>query len=1015
MSGAWSALRFRPAQALVIGGLSMLVAACAAFAPLYDRAMEQAAVDQQLRQAPVLQRTIVVTSSESDGGGCRICLPDGGADPLPPTSLTDELPASVRRLLQPPVLGQQAHVTSPATGDGPLIWRGGGCGHVRLVRGSCPARAGEIAVSAADVSTFGLTIGSRLPVKLEDNSSTTLSVVGVYAPVDTEWWQDTELVGMSFGGSTQHGEDGLPLHDTWLTSEQTFTAPHTALFPGQISRVGYLVDQRRIGVDELLDAADRLRATGLALRRATTPTHLATDLPALAAVVRTQDAQGHRTVPLLMVQLGLLFVVVLWLVLTAATDQRRQEVALARLRGSGTAGGRRLLLGELLPAMLAGVPPGVVVAVAGCALVRHRLPGEAPLELTRLFWASVGIAVVMLVLLAVAAAYRVAREPLDTLLRRQSSRPTRWALGALDAVVVTAAGCGAVAFLTGSLTGPLALVGPALLALTVGLLLAHLAGAGALVVGRRLLRRGRLLGGTGVLDAARSPATRRTVTVVTVACALVVFAIAALAIGNRNWQALSEQQAGAAEVLELKSTHLAAVEDAVRAADPSGHRATPVVISGSTLAVEPDGFSRIALFPAGAPTAAQWKRLGPPDVEPVRLTGERVEATVTASPGWTASDLTGHPTDVFLGLLVADRAGMRNVSLGVLPTAGRRATLSTQVLGCPDGCTLAGLSLIAVPGSRVDGTFSLTGVIDEGRPVALASTAADWPASRAGGNEVAAAPTTTSGRLDLQAHGDGPYPIEIRHAWVPSRVPALVAGGAANGGVTLHGLDGADRAGTVVATLPTIPTMRPGSQLVDLEAIDRGSNLTPPTRLEVWLAGDDPGLAAGVSRALHEHGIEVSSTRSLHELRTSNHGTVTAWSLELAAGVGVAGVLVALLVLLVLTVTGWRQRSRDLAALRMAGVRRRTVSALATWPQLGAVVLAAVAGIACGLVGVHLAMPKVPLFVEKPAVDVLDLGTPWRLALATAAVCLVVLAAAAILAGRAVARRARLERVRETV
>ncbi len=45
--------RHRPGQALAIVLLSALVTACAAFAPLYDRAMQQALVDLDLARSTV--------------------------------------------------------------------------------------------------------------------------------------------------------------------------------------------------------------------------------------------------------------------------------------------------------------------------------------------------------------------------------------------------------------------------------------------------------------------------------------------------------------------------------------------------------------------------------------------------------------------------------------------------------------------------------------------------------------------------------------------------------------------------------------------------------------------------------------------------------------------------------------------------------------------------------------------------------------------------------------------------
>ena len=59
-------------------------------------------------------------------------------------------------------------------------------------------------------------------------------------------------------------------------------------------------------------------------------------------------------------------------------------------------------------------------------------------------------------------------------------------------------------------------------------------------------------------------------------------------------------------------------------------------------------------------------------------------------------------------------------------------------------------------------------------------------------------------------------------------------------------------------------------------------------------------------------------------------------------------------------------------------------------------------------------MPDIPFFPTRPDVPVVDPATSWPAVLGVAAACLVVLPAAAALAGRAVARRAHLERVRET-
>ena len=64
-------------------------------------------------------------------------------------------------------------------------------------------------------------------------------------------------------------------------------------------------------------------------------------------------------------------------------------------------------------------------------------------------------------LTTVVAAVRVAREPLDSLMRSGGVPSRRWALGPLDAFLIAAVGTGVLAFVTGSLNGgPLPLPGP---------------------------------------------------------------------------------------------------------------------------------------------------------------------------------------------------------------------------------------------------------------------------------------------------------------------------------------------------------------------------------------------------------------------------------------------------------------------------------------------------------------------------------------------------------------------------
>ena len=204
------------------------------------------------------------------------------------------------------------------------------------------------------------------------------------------------------------------------------------------------------------------------------------------------------------------------------------------------------------------------------------------------------------------------------------------------------------------------------------------------------------------------------------------------------------------------------------------------------------------------------------------------------------------------------------------------------------------------------------------------------------------------------------------------------------------------------------------SALVDLDAISRGAEFTNDAQVEVWL-DDDPELVDAVSASLRERGIAVADVRRYATIRQAYDDTVPTWSLALGAVLGPAVILIALLVLLVLAVTGWRDRARDLAILRLNGAWRRHD------PMAGGV------GPAAGRPARHRRRRRRgggrrragdagrPVLRHRPEAPVVDPATAWPAVLGVAAACVVLLPAAAALGGRAVARRAHLERVKENL
>ncbi len=999
-------LRYRRLQAATIAFLAALITACAVFAPLYDRATQQSLVELQLSEARVQVSGLSIV----------------GAWPQLP------VPRSVTRQFEAPVQsrsGVATVVAGASASTGSMLWRDGFCAQLEVVDGTCPDAAGQIMVSVADLKTFDLSVGSRVavagnqPIGADTAPPVRLVVTGSYRVVPSRYWFGRLLTGLS--GQLDQSSPPQVQHDVWLADATSFGGGEISELPHAETAIDYTLDQQATGVDELLALEPALRTLERAGPAVDAAVH--TGLPDIAEQVRHQRGQSQVTIPLLMVQLALLATVVIWLVLSAATEQRRPEVALALLRGRGRRGARRLLLGELLPMVLLGVPLGLGMALALCwATVTFLLPGSSVVEfplaaVLMLVGAAAGLS-----LIAALAAWRVAREPVETLLRAVQARRTGWRLGALETLVLAAAGTAVVAFVTGGLTGPIALAAPALLALLIGQLLANATVPVSSVAGRRLLGRGRVRLGVSVLDAARSPGTRRMLAILTVAVALLVFCTDALVVGGRNRAEAAEQEAGAPLVADVYGADLFTVRRVLAELDPLGEQLTPVVSTRSpasdgptTLAVVPEAFARIALFPDRGDGRFPWQDLAAPEVEPVRFTGTTLSGAV-ATDALGVSDANRIP--LVLNLDLVDAAN-RAVGVGVGELRpGTGLMRFSQKVPCADGCILSGLRFSTAPTAQIFGRVTLRGLTAGGAPVSI-GPGSTWQSVDDPETGQVSVTSTSPDRITVELATLGGSTTEVSHGWFPRLIPVVTTGPPPPGGdadsADVSGIDGVTRAGSRVARVPRVPGVGPEAAVVNLDVVQRGASIGPESTIMIWFAHDDPALLATVTGALQDQGVSLSFTQSLADRRRTYDETTTAWSLQLAGVVGVVGLLIAVLVLLVIAATTWRLRSRDLAALRMTGLGHASVRWIAVAQLLVAVVLAGVAGTVCGVVGAHYALPTVPLFAVTPAVSTLDLTTAWSAVAVVAGAAVLLLLAVGWLCGVAIARRAVLDRVRESL
>lgn len=1018
-------VRYRPAQATVIALLSALVTACALLIPLEQRAIDQASARVELGRASAAAQVLQLESS-----GYLSSFYTGGGQParaLTPAELYDEVPAAVRRSFGRPVGAQLIGVTMPASDAGSaagvLAWREGACAHLRLASGRCPAAAREILVSTADVRSFGWDVGTVLgALESQPNDARqsprrmSLTVTGTYRASHDPWWDTWTLTGLS---GTKPERNAAVQHDTWLTDPATFVEQPTWRNPS--SRIDLRLRHSVTGVDDLLSLGRRIDdLTHAQTRRPAlvAVVNVHSDLPDVAASVRKAQDQARVTIPALMAPLGVLGLVVLWMALGTAVEQRRPEVALARLRGRGARGAQAHLVRELVTVVLLGVPVGVLVALGVSWPARHLLlPKGVPLEVRVPVLSALLVAVAVLVGAVLLATTAVSREPIVALMRRIPPRRRTRGIGTVDAVIVTVALLILFSFVTGRLTGPVALVAPAVLAFASGLVLARLMAPIAAGLGRSLLARGRTSSGIGLLQLARRPGIRATTALLTVAVAILVFAGDAVAVGARNRATAAAQQVGAPAVMTVTGGDAVDVRRALSDADVSARAATPVVLQRgvtrgdqNVLYVDAAHFAAVGAFADTTAAAADLRRLSPPAVEPVRIAGRALSVVVSTDELYRGSD---HPVSLEAVLLRADGT-TSTAPLGAIPTGTTTGQRMSAPVDCEAGCVLTGWKISTSPANAGTGRLVIGNVRTESGAVALGG-ARTWRGIPSGESKLVAI-AADAGSLTVFVDNGGASELVLQHRWVPERLPAIVAGtlpaGSDHQQFTSRGLDGADRDMQVAGRLPWMPATGPNTAVTDLRLAERsGSALGEDAELQVWFA--DTAALGRVRSALLDHGLQVGDVVRTSEVRRDLDRTAATWSLELGVLVGGACLLVALLGLAIAAAGAWRSRAHDLAVLRLNGLPLRDVRRISVIEQLPSLLAAVVLGAVGGVVAAHFALPTLPLLATDPQVDLVDLSAAWGVVLTLGAAAVVLLGLVGWAGARAVAAAAGPTRVTE--
>jgi putative ABC transport system permease protein len=958
--------------------VATVASAAAAAGPAYDAAARASILQDNLHTQIPIARTV-----EVDGSGSVAGLADN-LNSHATSILAAQLggPAAVKRLFQPPV---EAILAQVRTGNHltPLTWRTDVCAHLRLTAGSCPREAGQVMVSTSYARISHVRPGDTIATS---SGYGRLTVTGEYAvpsgpQLGTAYWLNGECADFIF--ESPKCLQSPPPWDAMFTPAATFAgAPDS--------------EQGNATVLDVL-APGGVRTEDLSgLKAAVNNLFIDPTLQGMGGVATSSIPQmidqigaGWRTldVPVFLItcQLLLLTWLLLFLIVTEAAEARGGEVALAKLRGHGRLGTVTFGLSEPVLLLALGLPAGLLAGWAAAAgLARILLRPGTHAGLPALAIAAAAAATLGGLVATVLAARRALVRPVTEQWRRTARRAADrgWVL---DAVLLTGALAGLAELIvagdvTSARSGSLGLLVPGLLGLAAAVVASRLLpiACGLAFAGTR--RRG----GTGLFLAvrhiARRPGGTRTTIVLTAAFALATFAIAAFSVDQRNVNRVATAQTGAAAVLTVTAPAGQDLGTLVDRIDPGGDQAAAVDrYAGGTdngavlLAVQPERFMRIALWPSGSldrPPASIGAALDPrvPPSITVPSGSAAVRVRVTGPTGIAPG------TDLTLWVVEAGSpdGGQVPVSLGAL----HQGWLSAAVTGCPCQVTMMSSDAPAVTPGVNQGSVGLSGLSVRtggawtGLPAALATTAG-WSA----GAENPAGCSTTGGQVQAGPSGlrwsfrsGSACSPALRRADTPATLPALVSRQLTSRlqAFPTVGLDGRQLLVKPVALAAAVPGAPAVGVVVDRTFAQRKAFYADDSLVaeQVWVT---PGSLASMRARLAAAGVKIDgvATAADAEAVLMRQGPALASVLFLAAAAA-AALLAGGAAVLGLYQAG-RRRSYEYAALIAGRVPRRSLRASVFIEQSVVLGFGVLTGVAAGIGSAVLVLRNLPVFLAPPA------------------------------------------------
>ena len=1003
-------LRWRLVSSIAVALVAVVAMIGAVLSPLYASSAADSLVRESLAEAApastgVLVRAQLAGQQQFSAADLLDAASERAADP------------SLDSWYEPGTLALTVTGGAPKVRDNPVGmamvgWHRGQCDAVELASGQCPAKRGEAMISSRMAEQFDIALGESLRLGISaDLATDEVEVVGTYdaATADPAVWGLTSPA-QYLPAQDPMGPDRL---DEIVVDDETFGSG-VADFAATSFRALDAATVHASGLPALRQAVESVGAANAASAGTGPRTVVSFGLPAFLDGIEPELADVAAASFAVTAALVLLAWFALFLVVSATSDERSGEVALAKLRGMNARSTFMFGLAEPLLLLLLAVPVGLAAAYAINVLIvdKAMAPGT---DTTITTSAMLALAVGFLggVVAATLASRRTLTAPVVEQLRRTGGGRARVARSvAVDAFAIALLAAGIYQLRRGG-SDALALLTPSLIALTLGLLAVRLVPRLARVEVARTRTSSRVAAFVAASNIARRPAGLRTIVLLSLAVGLTVFAVDGWAVASANRDDLAPAEIGGWEVLHVRSASAGALLTAVRDADPSGTQALAAVAtspgsSGGLIAIDA---ARIGAVSAWDPSWVGTSReeigalLHPAQVvAPISLQGDlSLDAEFEQAAGSGAVEFEASVRDAG-GLL-------HTVDLGELRPG--TSTPTAQLPMCDDApCTLEAFTFTPTPlASKAAGTVTISGAQDANGDADLTSVGTDGWRSGATSLLVTIPPVATvsveeSGRLVTSFDVAG-QSAAIEVADHPTALPAFVGSdsvtsGGLSTGEKIDSLDGRAVPAQILGSGVLPRKLRAGA-LADLPyALGVMGSVPNSLDFQVWLAPDAP---SSIRTTLEAGGFEVLNVDSVDERLAELGRGSAALALRLFLIAAIVALVIASGTVLAGTYISARRRAYELAAMRALGANNQVLVRSGRLEQLALTLIGTALGLTAGLVGAAITLPNL---LSSASVDnpVRWFGPAWLPVLATIAGVLLLLGLVAEVGARRTARLA---------